>query len=196
MGGTKWEMNTPGLACCHHGPPGCKCLDTYYISNSTTARCLGVSASGDEGTVRYMDCDLTAFSPSLMWHEVTYQAEYNEIDSLGWAFGGSAGEDNCMGVTGCHAGATLFMETCGKGDQIATRFRFEGAPGRPSIGVLRSDSCPGFCALADPSTGSVTLGDCSDDKSTVERRCVMAPGQAPVACPATGPSVAFTTAFI
>lgn len=182
--GTKWEMNTMGLACCRHGPPGCFCYDTYYISrgNGQDAKDMCLAVNGTSGQVIYQACDLSAFDPSLMWHEVTYQEGYHEIDSLGYAFGAPAGETNCIGGSSCKAGAALSMSLCGKGDEFRTRFSFV-SNGDGNLGVMKSDTCEGLCALADAATGRTELGNCTDPRGVVERRCVMAPGQAPVTCP-------------
>lgn len=186
--GKQWEMNTVGLACCLNGPPGCSCYDTYYIARTkggdegtATSKCLAVNKTG--GGVIYESCDLSSFNPSLMWHEVTYQKGYQEIDSLGWSMGRFSGVDNCMGVETCHAGAALSMTGCGKDELHNTRFHFQSNADDNNMGVLASDTCTGLCVLIDPSTGRTTLGDCNDPRGAVERRCVMAPGQAPVACP-------------
>jgi len=182
--GNKWEMNTVGLACCRHGPPGCFCYDTYYIARGNEqdgeARCLTVNAT--QGAVVHESCDLSAFHPALMWHEVTYQEGYNEIDSLGWSLGTASGVANCIGAAACEAGAALTMAACGKGDLHKTRFHFE-SKNDASTGVIVSDTCPGFCVLADLVTGKAELGNCTSPRGVMERLCVMAPGQAPVPCP-------------
>merc|ERR1712046_285254 len=146
--GTKWEMNTVGLACCLHGPPGCFCYDTYYISRgssssdnkaSASSKCLAVNKT--HGQVVYQSCDLSSFDPSLMWHEVTYQEGYHEIDSLGWSFGKESGTDNCIGAAACRADADVEMAQCHNNDVHKTRFRFAGSADNSDIGKLVSDMC-------------------------------------------------------
>jgi hypothetical protein len=186
--GTKWEMNLPGLACCLHGAPGCYCYDTYYIAHNGArkedtdeAKCLAVNST--QGNIIYESCDLSTFSSSLMWHEVAYNSGYSEIDSLGFSFGGYNGVDNCMGVASCAAGETLSMHTCHRGDVLKTLFHFDYNDDGTAVGKIVSDSCDGMCLLSGSSSGKTVLGNCSDPNAAVERRCVMAPGSAPVACP-------------
>jgi len=185
--GTKWEMNTVGLACCLHGPAGCSCYDTYYIARSSISgranesKCLTVNKT--QGSITYQTCDLSAFDPSFMWHEVTYQNGYNQIDSLGWSLGSESGVDNCMGVASCQAGVALSMAACRQGQPHKTLFRFVSSDDGSDFGRIVSDSCEGLCMLLEPITGKTELGNCSDPKAAVERRCIMAPGQAPVPCP-------------
>merc|ERR1711920_34728 len=117
-----------------------------------------------------------------MWHEVTYNQDYHAIDSLGYAFGSLSGDDNCIGASSCEIGADLSMSTCGENDKFRTRFRFV-QNASSNYGLMKSDSCEGLCVLVDPITWKTELGECTDPRAIVERRCVMAPGQAPVTCP-------------
>jgi len=63
--GTKWEMNTMGLACCLHGPAGCSCYDTYYISHKPRPkkqyqRCRANLFDGEQDAGQ---CHLRALQP-------------------------------------------------------------------------------------------------------------------------------------
>merc|ERR1711865_665526 len=150
-------MNTKGLACCLNGPPGCFCYDTYYISrvngtgNHTTSNCLTVNRT--HGGVIYEACDLSSFDTSFMWHEVTYQNDYHEIDSLGWSLGKASGVDNCMGASACQAGEALLMTQCHNEDPHRTRFHFASSADNADMGVLMSDVCTGLCVIIAPGSG-------------------------------------------
>lgn len=182
--GTTWEMNLKGLACCLNGPAGCRCKDTYYVGAASEGNgtCLAVHA--ESGGVYYKACDLDAFDPYLMWHEVTYRGGHAEIDSLGWSFGKFSAVDSCLGVDACETNASVRMTICGRGDALRTRVSFlgKGTGVRGEAGLLSVDSCPGFCAVQGDQ-GKVVLGSCAKAAARMERRCVMAPGLAPTACP-------------
>merc|ERR1712070_489206 len=174
--GTQWEMNTKGLACCLHGPPGCSCMDTYYLDSQQ--RCL--TADRNTGAVFFKDCKADSeFDLDLMWHEVIYEAGYTELDSLAFSSGSFAAVDSCLGVETCDFGTPVRMSPCGKGEKLRTRFSYDAASA-----ALLVDSCPGLCAIAG--AAGVVLGNCTQEGARTVRRCVMAPGLPPTSCPGDG----------
>ena len=117
-----------------------------------------------------------------------------------------AADASCLGPVGgeCREGAALAMTPCRRGGVHPTRFQWtdggDGGGGHRGGGGgggrIEAQSCPGLCVVA-VAAGPARLGRCDGDDMgssmpSIERWCVMAPGEPPTrGCPR---SIALTTA--